>query len=270
MKEKPTSTSNIPIHPGFSWRRTGQKLLAGLLAALVAGSSMLSSMPVVMAKSLGVGEVIKEVISSDRFTVADGVTYEEALFKTEDGKTVAGFMLDTNYGTEGSNLHIAVGMPNNGTEFAMQRVSDQMRYAAIDGRNVLAGVNADFYNMSTGEPEGLVVKNGIQVHAWTPSAEISSRLPYRTFFGILKDGTAIIGDEEVYEANKANLEQAVAEIIFWWTTAYRFPLTREPTPPPCRIVPLLPIRAPVWEFARMVPFSLSAWTANARIPIPRD
>lgn len=205
----PTSTSNIPIHPGFSWRRTGQKLLAGLLAALVAGSSMLSSMPVVMAKSLGVGEVIKEVISSDRFTVADGVTYEEALFKTEDGKTVAGFMLDTNYGTEGSNLHIAVGMPNNGTEFAMQRVSDQMRYAAIDGRNVLAGVNADFYNMSTGEPEGLVVKNGIQVHAWTPSAEISSRLPYRTFFGILKDGTAIIGDEEVYEANKANLEQAV-------------------------------------------------------------
>lgn len=100
----PTSTSNIPIHPGFSWRRTGQKLLAGLLAALVAGSSMLSSMPVVMAKSLGVGEVIKEVISSDRFTVADGVTYEEALFKTEDGKTVAGFMLDTNYGTEGSNL----------------------------------------------------------------------------------------------------------------------------------------------------------------------
>lgn len=91
----------------------------------------------------------------------------------------------------------------------MQRVSDQMRYAAIDGRNVLAGVNADFYNMSTGEPEGLVVKNGIQVHAWTPSAEISSRLPYRTFFGILKDGTAIIGDEEVYEANKANLEQAV-------------------------------------------------------------
>lgn len=91
----------------------------------------------------------------------------------------------------------------------MQRVSDQMRYAAIDGRQCTGRRNADFYNMSTGEPEGLVVKNGIQVHAWTPSAEISSRLPYRTFFGILKDGTAIIGDEEVYEANKANLEQAV-------------------------------------------------------------
>lgn len=202
-------TSSNEILSDLLWRKIGKSILFGLLAVFVTVSAMLSDTTTVMAEGLDVGDVVKEVISSDSCTVADGVTYEEALFKTEDGRTVAGFMVDTNYGTEGSNLHIAVGMPNNGTEFAMQRVSDQMRYAAIDGRNVLAGVNADFYNMSTGEPEGLFVKDGIQVHAWTPSQEISNRLAYRTFFGILKDGTAIIGDKEVYEANKENLEQAV-------------------------------------------------------------
>lgn len=80
----------------------------------------------------------------------------------------------------------------------------------MDGKNVVAGVNADFFNLSTGEPEGLFVKNGITVHNWYPTVEISSnRMNYRTFFGILDDGSAIIGDKNVYNEYKNRIQQAV-------------------------------------------------------------
>lgn len=186
-----------------------KKLARGFLALCIAFVSLVSSAPVSLAAGLDTGEVIQEVASSDSFEVADGVTYEEAMFTTSDGRTVAGFMIDTNYGAEGSGLKFGVGTPYDGEEYGMQPVSQQLRYAAMSGRNVLAGVNADFYNMSTGEPEGLLVKDGKEIHAWYPSQEISSRLPYRTFFGVLEDGTAVIGYKEDYDRYKDQLVQAV-------------------------------------------------------------
>ena len=104
---------------GRNLRKTGQRLLSGILSVATAGSILLSAMPITRAAKLDVGEVIKEVISSDSVDVADGVSYEQATFKTEDGRTVAGFILDTDYGAEGSNLKIGVGMPYGETEFAM-------------------------------------------------------------------------------------------------------------------------------------------------------
>ena len=186
-----------------------KRLARGFLALCIAFVSLVSSVPVSLAAGLDTGEVIQEVTSSDGFEVADGVTYEEAMFTTSDGRTVAGFMIDTNYGAEGSDLKFGVGTPYDGEEYGMQPVSQQLRYAAMGGRNVLAGVNADFYNMSTGEPEGLLVKDGKEIHAWYPSQEISSRLPYRTFFGILEDGTAVIGYKDDYDRCKDQLVQAV-------------------------------------------------------------
>lgn len=186
----------------------GRKLLIGVLSAVTAGSILISAIPMVKAEKLGTGEVIKEVLATSSVDVADGVNYHETLFKTSDGRTVAGFMLDTNYGTEGSNLKIGVGMPYGETEFAMQPVSEQMRYAAMNGRNVLGGVNADFYDMSTGEPEGLYIQDGQELHAWDASAN-TARLPYRTFFGVLEDGTAVMGGEEEYLQYKDQLQQAV-------------------------------------------------------------
>lgn len=128
--------------------------------------------------------------------MADGVNYHETLFKTSDGRTVAGFMLDTNYGTEGSNLKIGVGMPYGETEFAMQPVSEQMRYAAMNGRNVLGGVNADFYDMSTGEPEGLYIQDGQELHAW-------ERPPIPHAFPIVHSSECSKTAPQLWEAKKS-------------------------------------------------------------------
>lgn len=158
------------------------------------------------------GDIIKQILSSSKIDVADGVVYREAKFKDNNGRTVAAYMIDTNYGAPGSNLKIRVGTPNDAEDFGKQKVSEQALYAAMNGKNVLAAVNGDFYNTTTGEPEGLLIKDGVPLHGWTPSVEISQRLPVRAFFGILSDGTAIVGDKDVYEANKDDLVQAVGGI----------------------------------------------------------
>ena len=64
-------------------------------------------------------------------------------------------------------------------------VRDQA-YALEETRdvNVIAAINGDFHNTSTGEPAGILVMNGVLGHK--PNA--------RPFFAILKDGTAAIMD----------------------------------------------------------------------------
>ena len=180
--------------PGGTICRAGQRLLSSILSAVTAGSVLLSVVPAVQAAPFETGQVIHEIISTDSLSVAEGLNYEQVTFKTADGSTVVGFMLDSNYGAEGSNLKIGVGMPYGDTEIGMQPVSGQLYDAFLNGRNVLGGVNGDFYDMSTGEPDGVYIQDGVQIHGWAESP-ITARVTYRTFFGILKDGTAIIGDE---------------------------------------------------------------------------
>ena len=80
----------------------------------------------------------------------------------------------------------------NGT-WGLQSVREQAAaYEQQTGRNVVAGFNADFFNMATGEPSGALVMGGKVVH----------ESKGRSYFAILKDGTPVIrtgalqGDEQ--------------------------------------------------------------------------
>ena len=80
----------------------------------------------------------------------------------------------------------------NGT-WGLQSVREQAAaYELQTGRNVVAGINADFFNMATGEPSGALVMGGKVVHESNG----------RSYFAILKDGTPVIrtgalqGDEQ--------------------------------------------------------------------------
>ncbi len=67
----------------------------------------------------------------------------------------------------------------------------------IPNYNVVVGQNANFYNMSTGEPGGLFVMEGIT---------------YKTggnFFAILKDGTPVIGTDADYAIYAEQIQEAV-------------------------------------------------------------
>lgn len=81
--------------------------------------------------------------------------------------------------------------------WGLQTVTDQVKSAEkATGKNVVGAINGDFYNMSTGEPAGVLIMEGEIKHP--------NRLN-RNFFAVKKDGTAVIVEggspivEGVYE-----------------------------------------------------------------------
>ncbi|MGN1117902.1 MAG: phosphodiester glycosidase family protein [Acutalibacteraceae bacterium] len=70
-------------------------------------------------------------------------------------------------------------------KWGMQTVRDQARKAELaTGRNIVVAINADYYNMSTGEPLNNLVMGGKIVHLATD--------PNSYYFAVLKDGTPVI------------------------------------------------------------------------------
>lgn len=70
--------------------------------------------------------------------------------------------------------------------WGMQTVRDQMRAASeAKGVKVVAGINADYFDMATGQPYGALIMDGKVVNS--PSGQ-----PH--YFAVLKDGTPVIRD----------------------------------------------------------------------------
>lgn len=90
---------------------------------------------------------------------------------------------------------------NDPTQWGMQTVLGQANAAQnkhsnpeseyyIENYNVIAAINGDGYNMGTGEPGGLLVMDGKEYHAVDGGG----------FFGITKDGKALVGTQAEYNA----------------------------------------------------------------------
>ncbi len=100
---------------------------------------------------------------------------------------------------------------NDPTSWGMQPVLTQANAAQnkygnpdsehyIENYNVIAAINGDGYNMETGKPGGLLIMDGKEYHG--PSAN--------GFFGITKDGKAVIGTTEEYNTiYKDQLKEAI-------------------------------------------------------------
>lgn len=143
--------------------------------------------------------MMTQLINDSSLPVAPGVKERRITLLNKEGKRVENFLIEVDL--KGSpNTSIVTGTPNDGTGYGMTTVRDQARDANANGKPVVAAVNADFYNMATGEPLGCFVKDGVEVKT----------LPRNwSFFGIKKDGTPIIGDFAVYQANKGQFKEAL-------------------------------------------------------------
>lgn len=117
-------------------------------------------------------------------TIAPGV--EEAIFSVNDtdgSHQVQCFALEVDLSEPTASV-VASYKDYNGSQWGMQSVRDQAFAAEkVLGTNVVAGVNADFFNMGTGEPQGYLIMGG------TVYKENSNN-PY---FAIMNDGSAKIG-----------------------------------------------------------------------------
>lgn len=100
-------------------------------------------------------------------------------------------------------------LSDNEITWRMQTVSDQVKSAQsffnrtdlenYAGATVVAAINADYYNMATGQPSGILIIDGV---TYNDTAG-------KYYFAIDKDGQALISDSYA-EEDLANLQHAVA------------------------------------------------------------
>ena len=155
------------------------------------------------------------VFSNQSTTLAPGITQDVTYALTADDKQIVYYTATVDVSRDDVNIYANYNN-NDASSWAMSRVSDQMAAAQkkhsdpsdeknyIENYNTILGINADFYNMSTGEPGGALVMEGIEYHG----------VGSENFFAILKDGTPIIGSRSDYEAYKDQIQEAVGGSIF--------------------------------------------------------
>ena len=156
------------------------------------------------------------VFSSDTTTVAPGVTQTINYALTKDDKQIVYYIATADIAREDVSIHANYHANDPSQGWAMSRVSDQMAAAQkrhsdpsdaanyVEHYNAVVGVNADFYNMTTGAPSGALVMEGVEYHSGASA----------NFFAILKDGTAMIGSSSDYAAYKDQIQEAVGGSVY--------------------------------------------------------
>ena len=151
------------------------------------------------------------VYSSKASTLAPGITQEIKKATTSDNKNMNYFLVTADITRDDVDVFANYNENDPSQGWKMSRVIDQANAAQkkhsdpesedyIPNYNVIASVNASGFNMSTGEPSGLFVMNGVEYHPVDGNG----------FFAILKNGQAVIGTQDDYETYKDEIKEAVA------------------------------------------------------------
>ena len=163
---------------------------------------------------------IYSVFSSKDSMLAPGITQNISYAVDSNGEQMVYYMSKSDINRSDVNIY-ANYANNDASSWALSTVSEQMAAAQkkhsnpndpdnyIENYNAVVGTNANFFNMGTGQPLGLLVMNGKE---YTP---IYTKEREYNFFAILKDGTPVIGEASEYNKYKNNIQEAVggAEIL---------------------------------------------------------
>lgn len=142
---------------------------ASLAMAFLTAASLTAGMAAGAAKSYS-------YIRTDE--ISDGLTYTSEIYK---GANSSGSMSYTYDYTPGGDTQPIVAYGSK--LYGMSDVNDVVRYCENQGMTVMAAFNADFFNMSTGVPTGIVVREG----------RLCSSDGSWNAVGFRRDGTAICG-----------------------------------------------------------------------------
>jgi exopolysaccharide biosynthesis protein len=150
--------------------------------------------------------VMAAVFSDTAFAVTEGVTETDIHYLNMEGATTRMFILSVDLTNPHVSLQVATPYDASGT--ALQTVPDMAKYIDGPGHYVMAGVNGDFFNISTGQIMGVEYKNGVALKA---AFTDNSQKPQQglTFFAVLSDGTPYIGEKGAdYDSMRASIVNA--------------------------------------------------------------
>ena len=155
-----------------------------------------------------------QVFSSKTSMLAPGVTQEIKMAQTQDDRQIVYYIATADVSRDDVDVYANYG-DNDGSKIKMVRVTDQMKAAEknhsdpnsdryIPNYSAVVGINGDFYNMSNGWPSGALVMEGVEYNG----------VGSENFFGILKNGTPIIGGKEEWNAHKGEIKEAIGTNIW--------------------------------------------------------
>ena len=146
------------------------------------------------------------LVQDKQSTLASGVTQNIYTVYDKNGKQVKMFAATIDMSVDTVKLFTSYQNMDN-TTYGMSKLTEQV--AAFDKKatagdpyyhgTVVAGINASYYNMTTGKPSGVFVMNGNDVTGGEKSA----------YFAVLKNGTVKIGNAGEYESDKGNIQEAL-------------------------------------------------------------
>ena len=168
-------------------KKSNKKLLSRLLVFLMVIALVGTDASVVAAASITPPDGTYVISNTDK-KLAPGITESEIITNNQSGTNQnIDYFCDVDLSGTSTTKIIAGYADYNGSKWKMQRVTEQAKAAEKAGYNVVAGINADFYNMSTGQPLGALVMEG----------KVYQNANGRPYFAILKDGTAAIREGNV-------------------------------------------------------------------------
>lgn len=180
----------------MNWKR---KVVPSALALTFLTTSILPQAVSALGEFTLNSSLIQTPINEYTADVAPGVKEKHYSYENQEGKKIESFVVDVDL--QNPNIAIEAGTPHDKDAYGLQPVRPMAKAADAENHKVIAAVNADFYNMATGEPNGIVYKDGRPVKAKSVSGW--------NFFGIKKNGTAVIGNGTDYEGVKSDLNEAL-------------------------------------------------------------
>lgn len=142
------------------------------------------------------------IYSDTVYKITDGVYGAEIAYLSAKGELMKIFILEADL--KKSSVEMKVSMPNGENTYGMQQMTKQAEAMDKDGYTVWTGINADFYNMKTGVPRGIVYRNGEKLKDSYDKGD-------RGFFAITKDKKALVATDDEYPdiSNKLEFQEAV-------------------------------------------------------------
>ena len=146
------------------------------------------------------------LVTDKQSTLASGVTQNAYTVYDKNGNQVKMFAATIDMSVDTVKLFTSYKDMDN-TSYGLSKLTEQVaafekKAAAGDEYyhgTVVAGINASYYNMTTGKPSGVFVMNGNDVTGNDKSA----------YFAVLKDGTVKIGNADEYANDKGNIQEAL-------------------------------------------------------------
>ena len=156
----------------------------------------------------GIESLGMTIISDKESKLAPGVVLNDIDLYDAKGSRVEMYVttVDTNVDTVAIYANY---MDNQNLVYGLQTLSEQV--AAMEANyeepfKIVAGINASYYNTTTGKPTGAFVMEGIDVTNETEGNNYA-------FFAVLKDGTIMIGDKGEYSKYKGQIKEAIGGYV---------------------------------------------------------